>query len=63
MWFDLDIELQPANTWEEKEVMLTSNSAKEFCSWHFKDVANIHPHLSNHNFFHSISDVLFFSKH
>tara|TARA_B100001964_G_C14249324_1_gene609069 strand:- start:747 stop:1511 length:765 start_codon:yes stop_codon:yes gene_type:complete len=57
MWFDLDIELQPANTWEEKEVMLTSNSAKEFCSWHFKEVASIHPHLSNHNFFHSILKI------
>lgn len=54
MWFDLKIELEPAPTWEEKQVMLTANMAQKFCSWHDIQAANIMPHLAGHNFFHSI---------
>ncbi len=57
MWFDLEVELEGAPTWEEKEVMLTSNSAREFCTWHDKTISSIKPHLSKHDFFHSILKI------
>ncbi|SVA79964.1 uncharacterized protein METZ01_LOCUS132818 [marine metagenome] len=53
MWFDLQIALGPAERWEDQEVTLNSNVTKEFCSWHYPEVATVRPHLPD-NFFHSI---------